>query len=269
MQSILQKLYTQSRTQAISEIISLYDQEQAVVINFLYFANIVARWLLATEKTEKQREYKKILLKSDFLLPDGIALQLFYASAKIFGRIESDLLWLNNFNGTDFVPFFLEDIKKKYGSQKLCILLYGTKSEYLQKAAEKLKFQGYNVIYTQEGYSEFDWEKAQATLWEYQDTINILLVARSKPQLPIQELRTNRNYQKIQQNRLIVFNTWGLLDFIAGVQSRAPKIIRKLRLERLYRFITDPKRNAKKILDSLKIFPYIIKYCIIGNKKTS
>ena len=42
---------------------------------------------------------------------------------------------------------------------------------------------------------------------EYQDTINILLVARSTPKIPLQELWTSRNYQKIQQNKLLVINT--------------------------------------------------------------
>jgi hypothetical protein len=42
---------------------------------------------------------------------------------------------------------------------------------------------------------------------EYQDTINILLVARSTPKIPLQELLTSRNYQKIQQNKLLVVNT--------------------------------------------------------------
>jgi hypothetical protein len=63
------------------------------------------------------------------------------------------------------------------------------------------------VIYTQDGFSDFDWSKAQEALDEYQDTINILLVARSTPKIPLQELWTSRNYQKIQQNKLLVVNT--------------------------------------------------------------
>jgi hypothetical protein len=63
------------------------------------------------------------------------------------------------------------------------------------------------VIYTQDGFSDFDWSKAQEALDEYQDTINILLVARSTTKIPLQELWTSRNYQKIQQNNLLVINT--------------------------------------------------------------
>ena len=56
----------------------------------------------------------------------------------------------------------------------------------------------YNVIYFQDWFSEFDWDKAETSLDDYQDTINVLLVARSTPKIPLQELWTSRNYQKIQ-----------------------------------------------------------------------
>lgn len=270
MQAILARLYTKTRDHAVDDILALYDQEQSVIVNFIYFANVVAYRLFEDkDKTEKQKEYKKILLKSEFLLADGIALHLFYWFACVCRRLVSERFWLDDFNGTDFVPYFLETLKKKYGSQKLCLLLYGTKDEYLQKVVEKLKFQGYNVIYAQDGYSEFDWEAADLSLREYQDTINILLVARSTPQLPIQELRTSRNYQKIQQSKILVFNTGGLFDFIAGVQSRAPKVVRIMKLEWLWRLITDPKRNFQKVLYSLSLVPYLFRYCLFSGKKTS
>jgi hypothetical protein len=41
---------------------------------------------------------------------------------------------------------------------------------------------------------------------EYKDTINILLVARSTPKIPLQELWTSRNYQKILDDKLLVMN---------------------------------------------------------------
>jgi len=82
--------------------------------------------------------YKKILLRSDFLLPDGIALQLLYYFIALFGKISTDQKWLPNLNGTDFMPYFLSEAKKKYGAQKLCLLLYGTKPDLVAKAKEKL-----------------------------------------------------------------------------------------------------------------------------------
>ena len=54
MNEILQKLYPYSRDQAINDILSFYDQEESVVVNFIYFANIVSHRLFdQTTKTEK------------------------------------------------------------------------------------------------------------------------------------------------------------------------------------------------------------------------
>lgn len=264
MKQLLEKFYTKPANDAAVDIVEKYQQEWFSVVNFIYFANIVSQKLFdENEKTEKEKEYKKILLKSDFLLPDWIALQVFYAMAKLSWRIKSFCTWLPNLNWTDFVPYFLSETKKKYWAQKLCILLYWTKQEHLDKVVEKLKYQWFNVIYAQDGFSDFDWDAAQEALDEYQDTINILLVARSTTKIPLQELWTNRNYQKIQQNRILVFNTWWLFDFIAWAQKRAPKIWRKLKLEWCYRLFSDPKRNINKVINSLAIFPYTIKYIIL------
>jgi UDP-N-acetyl-D-mannosaminuronic acid transferase (WecB/TagA/CpsF family) len=64
----------------------------------------------------------------------------------------------------------------------------------------------------------------------------------------------------------LVVNTWWLFDFIAWAQKRAPKFRRTIKLEWLYRLITDPKRNARKVKNSLAIFPYIFKYLILAKK---
>lgn len=146
--------------------------------------------------------------------------------------------------------------------------MYGTKEQHLQKAAQKLRFQGYNVIYTQEGYSDFNRDNALLTLNEYQDTINVLIIGRSTPNIPLQELRTSRNYKKIAHHKLLVFNAGGLLDFMAEAQKRAPEGWRILKLEWLYRVIIDPKRNIKKVRNSLAIIPYIFKYLICTPKNS-
>jgi exopolysaccharide biosynthesis WecB/TagA/CpsF family protein len=157
----------------------------------------------------------------------------------------------------------LNDTKQKYWSQRINILLYGSKPNVVEKVKENLTLKWYNVIYIQDWFSEFDWQKAEEALDEYVDTTNILLVARSTPKIPLQELWTSRNYQKIIDNKLLVMNVWGLFDFIAWVQKRAPLIFRKLKIERLRRLISQPKRNYKKVLNSLMILPYIFHYLIL------
>jgi UDP-N-acetyl-D-mannosaminuronic acid transferase (WecB/TagA/CpsF family) len=87
-------------------------------------------------------------------------------------------------------------------------------------------------------------------------------VGRSTPTIPLQELRTLRNYQKIKQGWLVVMNVWGFFERWSGGQKRAPLWVRKIKLERLWRLITQPKRNFKKVVNSLKIIPYIFTYLI-------
>lgn len=90
MKQSLEKLFTGSYDDAVNAILTTYQQENFCIVNFIYFANIVGQKLFENKnKTEKEKEYKKILLKSDFLLPDGIAIQIFYAIAKFFSRITS------------------------------------------------------------------------------------------------------------------------------------------------------------------------------------
>lgn len=205
-------------------------------------------------------------MKSDFLLPDGIALQIFYFFATLFRRVKSGIWILSNLNGTDFVPYFFQEIARKYGNQKACILMYGSYPQYVEKAKNFLAFKGYNVVYAQDGYSDFDRAQANKILSHYHDTINILLVARSTTKVPIQELWTSKNMSEIKKNNILVMNVGGLFDFWAGAQKRAPKVIRMLKLERLRRLISQPKRNFIKVYYSLFCFVYIFSYLLLKKK---
>jgi len=83
------------------------------------------------------------------------------------------------------------------------------------------------------------------------------------PTIPIQELWTKQNFQRIQDAKLLVFNAGGFFDRWAGLQKRPPKWVRTIKCEWLWRFISQPKRNAKKVRNSLKIIPYIFRYLIL------
>ena len=78
MKSTLQKISTTDFAETTDNIISTYDEQWHCVVNFIYFSQIVSQHVFSTakKKTEKEKEYKKILLKSDYLLPDWIAYRL-------------------------------------------------------------------------------------------------------------------------------------------------------------------------------------------------
>jgi len=276
MYSILEKLFTWNSEQASEQIVNQYQKDWFAIVNFIYFAVIVAQNLFSTrKKTNVQKEYKRIILKSDFLLPDGIALQVFYFVARILRKIVSPRYRLDNLNWTDFTPYFLEYIKTKFGNQKICLLMFGSYPEYLEKAKEYISYKWYNVIYTQDWFSTFNNKKwfselnrqnVKEALSGYQDTINILLVGMSTPKNPRQELWTADNLQEIKDHNLIVINTWWTFDWWAWVQKRPPQIVRFAKLWRLRRYIADPKRNHQKVVYSLSLFKYIFNYLLLKKK---
>lgn len=268
MKEILEKLYPYSANKAVDDILNIYSNQKYVIWNFIYFAVIEQQKLFYNwKKTTEQKEYKKYLLNSDFLFPDWIALQTFYKiAAKRFWNLKTKKL--DNLNWTDFIPYFLDEVKKRYWSQRLKLYLYWSRPEIAQECKSIYSKKWFNVICSQDGFSDFDWKQFDNSN-KIENPINIMLIARWTP---TQEMRVQKNLSKIKNNKLIIFTVWWLFDFIAAswwnkeiqwVQKRAPKFVRNLKLERLRRLITDPKRNRKKVRNSLTLPRYIFKYLVL------
>lgn len=235
--SILNKIYTFDRNKALKDILDTYNKKWYVFVNYIYFANLVRNWVLDWEKND----YTKSLEFWDFLLPDGIALKMYLKR-----WYKKDIF---NLNWTDFSEFFLQNI----GKQKVALYMYWWKKEVVKKASEFVK----NTFWIQtksilDWYSPFDFNLFKKEEWK----INVLFVWLWTPK---QEEFVFKNKDFFIENNFIVFTQWGTFDFWANEEKRAPKIIQKLKLEWLFRFITNPKKNYKKVINSLKIFYYLIK----------
>ncbi len=279
---ILEKLFTWNNKQATKQILDIYNKKGFCIVNYLYFAPISSHKLLnvknekvdvtsfktvllddykSCEKSKISALYQNVLQASDILLPDGIALQIFYWLAK--------KKRLDNLNGTDFCPYFLDNIKAENPNKKINLILYGTYPDLLEKTKIYLKKQWFNVIYAQDWYINLDrmrvWDAIQATklFMVGSEHINVLLVARATIDYPIQEIRSYANREKIKEYKLIVMNQWGTFDFWVWEQKRAPKLVRAIKLEWLWRLITDPKRNFKKVKQTMSLFIYIFSYLLL------
>lgn len=271
MNTILKKIFTGGSDQAISKILEIYSQKGFCVVDYLYFAPIGSQRLFDAQEENITIEqfkdrllpdyknidihairwaYKKAIQNADIILPDGIALQIFY----FLGYHKR----LYNLNGTDFCPKFLKHANQH---KKINLILYGTYPDLLEQTKIYLEKKWYTVSYAQDGYSNLDWQKLEKTL--HPDVINILLVARSHIIYPVQEIRTYANQDMIKKHKLIVLNQWGTFDWWVGNQKRAPECIRWLRLEWLWRVISDPQRNIKKIWYTLYFFKYIFYYLLL------
>jgi hypothetical protein len=127
-------------------LLAKYDHQGFLVLDYLYFANVYGKKIFDTypgvpqlghfadmllegyQQTNIQQvrsAYRHAILDADFVLPDGIALQLFYFLAR--------KRWLANLNGTDFAPYCLQRLCEHYGPDQVRIALYGTKPHLLAK----------------------------------------------------------------------------------------------------------------------------------------
>lgn len=194
--------------------ISLHkNTEQYVIINFLYFANFVL--------SRFNKNYRQALLNSQIILPDGIGL-ISYTFLLYLKRIP-------NLNGTDLIPVLLKRLIKLY---EYPIAFYGAQLESVQKAFEKFKSSFPTLYYFQNGYSDLDWSKIKDN--------SVIVVCLGTPK---QEIWALNNLEVIKSKKLIVINGGGFFDFISGLQKRAPKYIRKLHLEWMYRLFSNPSKS--------------------------
>lgn len=108
--TIFTKLYTKNKECACKDILKTYAENGFCVVNYLYFANLVSNGILG--KTSLNKPFLHAITSGDFLLPDGIALQMYYK--KYFG------FDLPNLNGTDFSLYFLQSLK----NQEFNLILY-------------------------------------------------------------------------------------------------------------------------------------------------
>lgn len=281
--TILEKIYKNKAKDAFWEIIQTYKETWFCVVNYLYFANLISNGIIGWKKINKA--FLQALEIGDFLLPDGIALQLYYK--KYF--------WipLQNLNGTDFAEYVLKNLKP----EEYNLILYGAKKEVVEKAVQNIEQKyGIKVAYFQDGYSEFDFEKLESMLWDfsqlewYSDNfsfseskwrlsesqfehqigwvsefaeenkkngskkINIFMIWLWTPR---QEIWIKNNLENIKKYHLLAFSQGWTFDFWAGNEKRAPQIFITWKLEWFWRFITNPKKNFKKVWYSLYLFYYL------------
>lgn len=141
-----------------------------------------------------------------------------------------------NLNGTDFTPFLL-----KKAQRPLRLFLLGGKEDVVQQAAAHARGAlGAEVVGTCNGY---DGMRGQGDLAAEINRCapDVVLVALGNP---IQEEWILSHRQALDAG--IVMGVGALFDFWAGAKSRAPELVRTLRLEWLYRLCLEPRRLARR-----------------------
>lgn len=182
---------------------------------------------------QKDKEFASILNRADLAIADGIG--VVWAS-----RFLSDSL-PEKVTGTDLMLKLCEQACQKGWS----VFLLGGEEGVAKQAAIELQkiFPGIKVA----GASSADpFSNLQPP------TSNLLFVAYGAP---TQEKWIAQNLSNLPVK--VAMGVGGGIDFITGVQKRAPRVVRKLGMEWLWRLLVNPVR-FKRIFNAVVVFPLLV-----------
>ena len=142
-------------------------------------------------------------------------------------------------SGSDYIW----DLSKLAAKNHLSIFLLGGDPTVPEQAALKLQTDVINLYLagTYEGSAKIEDEEKIVSLIKKSEA-DILFVAYG---VPAEELWLERNLRKTGAK--IGIGVGGTFDFLAGRKPRAPKFIRSIGLEWLYRLIIEPRRFRRQM----------------------
>lgn len=150
----------------------------------------------------------------------------------------------HNLNGTDFVPYLFE-----HSESRLRVYLLGGTPEVLARAVAHVEsVLGQSVVGSSNGYDD----TADATgLVERIAAADpqVVLVAMGNP---LQERWILDNADRLDAN--VYIGVGALFDFWAGDKARAPRLLRALHLEWLYRLWLEPRRLLRRYTLDIVVF---------------
>ena len=194
--------------------------------------------------TRKDKEYKDIINGFDLILADGIG--VFLASLANKNTIRENL------NGTDLMPKIFRDVNLAGAT----FFFIGGRPGVAEKARDNLikEFPGLKIIGCMHGYFDNVQDREVVNMIN-EARPDILLVAIGVPK---QEKWIFHNKDKIEAK--IFTGVGGFFDFAARINMRAPKWMRKIGMEWIFRLIQEPKRLRQRyILGNIEFLYYTLK----------
>lgn len=183
----------------------------------------------------KNSNFKEILNKCDLNIADGIGIK--YAFLRYGKKLET------RFAGVDLVEEILKIADKKKMKIFLACSKNGLSNFYEIKNILKKKYQSIEI---------FGENISQDDIYSYNFTDKKYDILFCNFGFPNQELFINN----IKDAKIgISIGIGGSFDFIVKKIKRAPKIIRFLGFEWLWRFFLEPKYRLKRIFNAVVIFP--------------
>lgn len=235
MKKYFNKLYMDGETEFYNEIeTDLKDEKR----KFIVTANPETFMI-----GERDPEMEKLLLDNDTtLVPDGIG--IVKAAQMLHYSISERIA------GIDIANKLLE-----YGhQQKKEVYLFGAKPEVIKDLVKVIreKYPSLNIAGTDNGYVN-DKDAVFEKMKKLQP--DIILVALG---IPVQEKLIYKHLKDF--NKGIFVGVGGSFDVISGHKKRAPQIFINLKLEWLYRIITEPQRLKRFYESNVKFIFKIRRY---------
>lgn len=237
-----------SKEEIIKEIKGLLTSRQKSETVFTPNAEILF-------KAYRDDTYRKTINSASLLIPDGIGINI---AIKALSKKRSERT-----TGIEIAEYVLGAASKN--GQR--IFLLGGKDGIAEKAKERLESRYENICITGTHHGYFDKSKNSDENSAIVDIINnsgadILFVCFGAP---MQEIWIEQNSDRLLYVKLSM-GLGGCLDVWSGNVPRAPKIMRSLGLEWLYRIVRQPKRLRR--LPNLVGFLFaVMKQSRISQKK--
>lgn len=190
-------------------------------------------------EAERNPEYKKILHKAEYLIPDGVGIQ--WASKRFHQPIDHVI------PGIELAEMMLAEANVKGYS----IISYGAEP-HIQSEFKKRMSKKYPNINWSGSFHGFvtDEEKNQIRDLCIRTQPDVVLVGLG---MPLQEQWIASLIDHVDKG--IYMGVGGTFDVLSGEVRRAPKLFRLLKIEWIYRVLTH-KRGKKKLID---IFRFVVK----------
>jgi len=176
------------------------------------------------------KRFRETLNQADLVLADGSGVRL---GAKRMGFQLQE-----NINGTDLLPHICENAQ--HTGQSLFLL--GSKPGVAEEASRKLQQQYPRLVIAGTHHGYFDTSASDDIIEKINHSkADICLVAMGSP---VQEQWVENNKQRLQTHTALAVG--GLFDFYSGNIRRAPRWMREIGMEWLYRLAMEPKAKFRR-----------------------
>ncbi len=196
---------------------------------------------------QKNEKFKFAYGKADIITADGMP--IVWASRLIGPPLKARV------TGADLFPLLCEQC----ALNNLSVFLLGAAPGVAQEAAETLasQYKGLNIsgVYSPPlGFDSDEMEKNKIIELIQNSAPDFIAVAFGAPK---QEIWISENAHHFSKGCFM--GVGASIDFIAGVQSRAPQIFQHLNMEWLYRWGCQPRRLTSRYLSNFGIMFLIFK----------